>query len=379
MYKTPESSRFHREQYLDHVLSRHSEREMLVELFGPLVGLEQEWRDQGATEDELTLDAFDFDSVEWLSLGNTGLLGDRTPHVEYESDEYRIEVDQIGRRMKLMKASATLPLPMDYPVESMDDWQKVRHWLADRPDRTDEARCREAKIRRDEGALVTVSMRGGYDLPRQLMGEANACIAFIDEPEMIRDMLATAAEMTCAVIDRISAICPIDYLHVHEDFAGKTGALIGPQMIEAFLKPYYERVWNRVQEAGGRLFSIDTDGNVNSVIDALLDCGIGQIYPMEPAAGMDIVELRKKYGRRLVMKGGIDKHVLRRSKEAIREELEYKLQPLMHGGGMVFGLDHRIPNGTPLEHYRYYVHTARELLGLPPATPRKGSWRRMAF
>lgn len=63
--------------------------------------------------------------------------------------------------------------------------------------------------------------------------------------------------------------------------------------------------------------------------------------------------------------GGIDKHVLRQGKEAIKRELEYKLQPLMQEGGVVFGLDHRITNGTPLEDYRYYVDTAREILGLP--------------
>ena len=36
----------------------------------------------------------------------------------------------------------------------------------------------------------------------------------------------------------------------------------------------------------------------------------------------------------------------------------------MRGGGMCFSLDHRIPNGTPLENYRYYVKTAREILGI---------------
>ena len=55
------------------------------------------------------------------------------------------------------------------------------------------------------------------------------------------------------------------------------------------------------------------------------------MYPMEPAAGMDMVELRKKYGQRIAFKGGIDKHVLRQSKEEIRKELEYKMQPLMLG------------------------------------------------
>ena len=77
------------------------------------------------------------------------------------------------------------------------------------------------------------------------------------------------------------------------------------------------------------------------------------------------------------MQGGIDKHVLRRSKAEIRRELEYKMQPLMQGGGMVFGLDHRIPNGTPLEHYRYYVDLGRELLGLPPRTAERKGWARM--
>ena len=94
---------------------------------------------------------------------------------------------------------------------------------------------------------------------------------------------------------------------------------------------------------------------------------------------MDVVELRKKYGKRLAFKGGIDKHVLRKSKNDILRELEYKMQPMMREGGIVFGLDHRIPNGTPIENYRFYVNTSREILGLSPLSPDKIGWSRMAF
>jgi uroporphyrinogen-III decarboxylase len=114
-------------------------------------------------------------------------------------------------------------------------------------------------------------------------------------------------------------------------------------------------------------------------MDALLDTGLNSIEPMEPAARMDVVQLRKKYGRRLAMAGGIDKFVLRKDKPAIRAELEYKMQPMMREGGMMFGLDHRIPNGTPLENYRYYVDLGREILGLPPREPGRKGWRRMAL
>lgn len=114
-------------------------------------------------------------------------------------------------------------------------------------------------------------------------------------------------------------------------------------------------------------------------MDAFIEAGVNIFYPCEPAAGMDMVALRKKYGSEIRFKGGIDKHVLRSSKEAIRKELEYKLQPMMQEGGIVFALDHRIPNGTPLENYRYYVKTARELLGLEELSPEREGWGRMAF
>ena len=51
----------------------------------------------------------------------------------------------------------------------------------------------------------------------------------------------------------------------------------------------------------------------------------------------------------------------------------------MRTSGTVFGLDHRVPNGTPLEHYRYYVRTGREMLGLPPLDPQARGWGRMSF
>jgi len=66
--------------------------------------------------------------------------------------------------------------------------------------------------------------------------------------------------------------------------------------------------------------------------------------------------------RRLAFYGGLDKHVLRRSPEEITRELEAKIPPLVKSGGCVLALDHRIPNGTPLEHYRFYIAKVWETL-----------------
>lgn len=372
--------RWTREAYLDLMTFKGFDRPMFVELFGPLVGLEEQWRGQGATQDELEMVAFDWDYVPTSWCG-----GDCSPRgyatvVLQETEEYRIERDYLGRTSKLFKKSATIPLPLDFPVTSMDDWLKLKPMYQFTPDRIDWDAVDKAARLQAQGHLVVAGIPGAFNTPRELMGEEVACLAYYDQPELMQDILDTLCDTAMKVLEPISAKLRIDQLSVHEDLAGKSGPLVGPGQIGRYFKPYYGKVWDLLRSRGCRIFQQDTDGNVNSVIPAMLDCGLTSIYPMEPAAGMDIVALRKVYGRRLAMAGGIDKHVLRQDKAAIRRELEYKMQPMMRqGGGIVFGLDHRIPNGTPLENYRYYVEIGREILGLPARTAEGRGWQRMAF
>ena len=369
-----------REEYIELMTFGTVERQMFVELFGPLIGLEKEWQEQGATQEEINMIAFDWDYVSVIDCGgNTGLRGGFVPRIIEENNEYLIQMDEYGRKTKLCKGVATIPLPLDYPVTDMDSWMKIKPFFEFHEDRIDWDAVDAAKKAQQKGVLVKTGIPGGFDLPRQLMGEEGVCLAYYEEPELMEDILLTAGNTAFQVLDRISDHVVIDQLSVHEDLAGKSGSLIGPNQIERFIKPYYRKIWDMLSSKGTKIFSQDSDGNVESVIDAFLDCGLTIMYPMEPAAGMDIVELRKKYGQRLAFKGGIDKHVLRQDKKAIREELEYKMQPIMQQGGMVFGLDHRIPNGTPLENYRYYVNTGREILGLPPTDNKSMGWKRMAF
>ena len=367
-----------REQYIAHCRYEFTGREMFAELFGPLAALEEEWRRQGATQKEISMTAFDWDYVTKIFLcGNCGAMTGLKPVVLEDTPEYTISIDSMGRKMKLIKASATIPLPMDHPVKTRDDWLKIKHWYTFREDRVDREKLMEQKKLFDKGYLTLFGVPGGFDEPRQLLGEEGLCIAFYDEPEMIEDMLSTFADTAVKVMERVGEIVPVDNLIIHEDMAGKSGSLIGPNLISEFLKPYYRTVWDCAQSYGAKLFSQDSDGNMNAVLDAFIECGVNCSYPCEPAAEMDMVALRKKYGKQLYFKGGIDKHALRRDKEAIRAELEYKMSAPMRGGGTIFALDHRIPNGVTLENYWYYVNTGREILGIPPVSSE--GWERMAF
>jgi hypothetical protein len=374
---------FTRTQYLDYMTGRHAPRPMFVELFGLLLGLDEEWKQQGATPDELNLSAFEWDTVRRChSGGHTNYFQDQPRQILEETAHFRLERDVLGRTLQLDKRTATIALPMNFPVRNMDDWLRLKPLFAFEPRRIDDDAVEHAKLQREQHhALIEVGIPGGFDTIRELMGEELGCLAYYDQPELVHDIIATLTDTALRTLEPISRRVTIDRLAVHEDFAGRSGPLIGPTQIDEFMGPYFRAVWDMLADRGATLFAIDSDGNINSVIDALRRAGLNELYPLEPAAGMDIVAVREHYGPDLMLRGGIDKFVVRTgSKADIRRELEYKMQPAMRNGGMAFGLDHRIPDGTPLESYRYYVDTGREILGLPPrgGDPAQRQWQRTA-
>lgn len=358
--KTPSVGR---EEYLDYMKFRSNRRPLFTEIFGPILGLKEEWEEQGAAPEELDFSAFSYRCEARGRLPvNTGRNGGFPDRLVEETEEYKIWKDGLGRTMKLSKQAATLPLPMDYPVKTMGDWLKIKPWYEFSEDRINTEWKAAAQRFLIQDKVVCVSIPGGFDEPRQLLGDERLCLSYYEQPELIKDILTTIGNTAFRVLDKVSAEVQIDLLSVHEDMAGKSGPLAGPIQVREFIAPYYRRIWDLLHDRGTQLFDQDSDGDMNPVIDAFLEAGVNCMHPMEPAANMDIVRVRETYGTRLAFCGGIDKHVLRRSRDEILQELEYKIPPIVRSGGCVFALDHRIPNGTPLANYRFYVHKAWEIM-----------------
>ena len=359
-----------REEYLDYLTFRQNRRPLFTEIFGPLPQLKEEWRAQGATPEELDFSAFRYRQAIPAHLPvATGWIGGPRPVLLEETDDFAVGLDHYGRRVKLSKRAATLPLPLDYPVRTMDDWLRVRHHYEFSQGRLAGDWEQAAREHREAGCVVCVGIPGGFDEPRQLMGEEALCIAYYEQPELVHDILGTIRDTALRVLDVVSRTVPVDMLMLHEDMAGKSGPLAGPRQVREFIAPYYRAVWEMLQDRGARLFGQDSDGDITPVIPAFLDAGVNFMYPMEPAAGVDIVKLREEYGTRLAFMGGIDKFALRGGRERIVAELEYKIPPMVATGGCVLGLDHRIPNGVPLESYRFYIAKAWQIMDResPPA------------
>jgi uroporphyrinogen decarboxylase len=81
---------------------------------------------------------------------------------------------------------------------------------------------------------------------------------------------------------------------------------------------------------------------------------------LEVKAGMDPVSLKKRYGDKLVLHGGINA-VLWDKPEQIKAEMEAVVPKLKENGGYIFSSDHSVPSSVSLEDFRSIVNLAKEL------------------
>ena len=352
-----------RAEFLDQMTFAQPGRGLFNEIYGLLPGVKEAWIAEGATPAEGMLSAFRYRDAAYANVPvNTGWLGGDEEVILEETEEYIIARDARGRRLKLCKGMATLPLPLDYPVHTMADWLSVRQHYEFSEERFAAGWADTIQAQAAAGRVISISLPGAFWEPRELMGDVDLCVTYYTQPQVVYNIIETLAETACRVLERVTTVVQVDRIVIAEDLAGKSGPLIGPRQFKQFVAPYYRRVWDLLSSRGARLFLVDTDGNCEALIPSMIDAGVNALQPMEPAAGMDVVALRHTYGKSIAFNGGIDKHVLRRNATEIDAELEYKLPPMVRTGGGVLGLDHRVTNGTSIAAYRHYIAKAWQII-----------------
>lgn len=202
---------------------------------------------------------------------------------------------------------------------------------------------------------------GLYSLLRSWVGTENVSYMFYDDPALVEEMLDYAVEFLLELLDQALGEAQFDYFNFFEDFAGKGGPLVSPQIFRKFLMPRYKRVIERMKAAGIRHFWLDSDGDPEVLVPLMIECGITCLWPLEQASGMDPIRLRKRFGRDLVLAGGIDKREIAKGRKAIEAELNAKIPPMLESGGFIPHLDHAWPPDISYDDFLYYMELKHKL------------------
>ena len=326
---------------------------------------EQRWRAEGMTDD--AFDRFPVDRWErqkhWY---------DPNPpfqrQVIEEDERCVLYINPEGILMREFKDDplSSMPQFVKFPVA---DRQEFRAFARERLQPDPAARFGEdwidqlKALRREDAVLWVIADRwGGFFGPlRNLLGVEELCKLFYTDPAWIEEMMDTFADFIIELTGKILDVIEIDMWGFWEDMGFNLGPLIDPELVRRYMLPRYRRVTEFLRGRGVRWIALDSDGRIDLLLPIWLDAGIQFHYPFEVAAGMDVVDLRRRFGRDLRMMGGIDKRALAQGREAIDRELE-RVRPLVEEGGYVASIDHSVPPNVPYANFMYFMERLERML-----------------
>lgn len=147
----------------------------------------------------------------------------------------------------------------------------------------------------------------------------------------------------------------------------KTGPLCSPEQFREFMLPCYQKVTGYLRSQGIDILMVDSDGNNDLIVPLWLEGGVNGLYPLEIASDTDPIALRKKYGKKLVMFGGIDKRVLAKDKAAIEEHVLSFVPWMISQGGFTPFPDHLVPPDVPFKNFKFYWDLVKKIAADPEA------------
>jgi uroporphyrinogen decarboxylase len=194
------------------------------------------------------------------------------------------------------------------------------------------------------------------------MGVEELSYLMYDDPVLLEEILEHLANFWMTLMRPVLAKVRFDFAYFFEDCCFNTGPLVSPDLYRKHFDKYYRRLIEFYRSMGVPFMLMDSDGKVDALIDCWLDSGFDILFPIEVGTWKtDPVALRRRFGKRLRMMGGVDKHVIPRGEAAIRKHLE-PLRPLVAEGGFIPLPDHRIPPHCSFEQFRTYVRVFKEVL-----------------
>jgi uroporphyrinogen decarboxylase len=242
-------------------------------------------------------------------------------------------------------------------VRDRDDWKNFSMPEVNTPGRLkilkDVIEANDSDLAVAAGFLGPFTMMSWY-----LMDFETLSMAIFMDPELVHEMTDTFVRWALDAAKLAYQTGGVDIFHISDDWGGTGGLLISPEHFrEFFLKPFGKLVTGL--KSYGVPVIMHNDGNIWEILDDLVGTGIDAYHPVEKAATMDLVTVKKKYIGRICPIGNVNNKttmVTGTTEDVIKETIEC-LKVGAPGGGYIISTDHSLHDDIPLENARALIDT----------------------
>lgn len=207
--------------------------------------------------------------------------------------------------------------------------------------------------------------------------EANEFMTRIVGPETNMLLIAMYPERYGAFIERTNAfaleICKaqikaaggmLDGMVIWGDIAYKKDMFFSPNYWRQYFKPGVKAMVDVCHEADLPVIYHGC-GNATRVFPDFIEIGIDAYNPLEAKAGLDVVDLRRKYGHDMGFCGNMNVMEWADTPQDELKSIVLRKLNAAKGGGMIFQSDHSVPSNVSGQRYEYVVNLVRQYGNYP--------------
>lgn len=318
------------------------------------------WQREGLPKDVHVVEYLGLERVELIPI-EVGPM----PHYERgrleEIEEWRLSMD---RDFKASISAEIAVVEEQPPIRQPSDWEWFKRLLNPR------SPARYPRFWEDYKRTVhqrTYALGIYVGSPLSWLTEWLGLRGFVEalngDIQWLEEMVDWLSNFIIETIGMATAEVEIDFALFTEGRAYRVLAAVEDESIVSLMREPYKRIVNHLRENGIELIIMQSGGNVEPLIPMWLDAGINAIAPIQASSGMDVLKLRRRYGKNLALIGGIDREALAGSKRDVADEVLRKVPSLIGDGGYIPTPDGVVQANVSWENMHYYIELLRKVVG----------------
>jgi len=319
----------------------------------------QRWRREGLPAGVGWAEYLDLDRVCYIHADTSPRF---QAQVLEDTPQYKISTTPWGVTLKNWKHIASTPEFIDFVIKDRESWRQAKARMTPLADRVDwDALRKNYQSGQASGAWVIGAFWFGFDVTHSwTVGTERLLVALVEDPDWCVDMWNHELDMCIAQFEMVlQKGYRLDAILWPDDLGYKGHTFMSVQMYRDLLKPVHKRAIDWAHSKGIKA-CLHSCGDIRTMIPEFVDIGLDCLNPLEVKAGVDALEVKARFGRDLVLHGGMNA-VLWQDAEAMAAEIRAKLPVLKQDGGYVWATDHSIPDVVSLEDFRRIVEIVKDV------------------
>jgi len=247
------------------------------------------------------------------------------------------------------------------PVRWPEDLDKIEPPSLDRYEPMIKAISRDVKIYKKAGYFVEAFHNGPFVMTwHRLRGLTTFLKDIVRNPAFAKKLVDFAMshqlELTKAIIDEAKP----DAIRLGNDMGTTENLFFPPKAYREIFNPWEKRLVREYHKRGTFVFH-HCHGNINLIFRDMVETGIDAIDPLDPYDGINLAEIKEKYGDRITLRGGICKYIGEYTKKQLYEHIADRFRIGSPGGGFIIQSASGLPYIMGRENILYYKKVIEKL------------------